>query len=94
LLETTTFQKLHFQNDIYSKVDTASCRWQHARPEFSPVLTHAGLAVQYAASLPAKWNTITVDMTYPATEKHIKKARKQQYYMVSTVWRSEHVIWT
>ena len=40
--------------------------------------------VQYGASLPAKWHMVTVDMTYPATEKHIRKARKQQYYMVRT----------
>ena len=39
--------------------------------------------VQYGASLPAKWHMVTVDMTYPATEKHIRKARKQQYHMVS-----------
>lgn len=39
--------------------------------------------LQYTASLPAKWGFITADITYPATEKHIRKARKQEYHMVT-----------
>lgn len=37
---------------------------------------------QYTASLPSKWGQINVDITYPATEKHIRKACKQEYFMV------------
>jgi len=32
--------------------------------------------------VPVEWGRINVDMTYPATEKHIRKARKQEFFMV------------
>lgn len=43
---------------------------------------HNDIYSKYTASLPAKWGYITADITYPATEKHIRKARKQEYHMV------------
>ena len=44
---------------------------------------------QYSATVPPEAGRINIDVTYPATEKHISKATEQDYFMVNR-HRSQH----